>query len=119
MDNFIRKHLTFLSTFWNKFLSNSVPSNCSLECWEPSPASLKTTLEPDPAESHSSLYGVLYDYTARSADELSVSRGDRLCVLKDAGEYVLARRISGDQVVGYVPATYISKLSQEPAAQQS
>ncbi|XP_066482769.1 tyrosine-protein kinase Srms [Tiliqua scincoides] len=119
MNNFIRKHLTFLSTFWNKFLSNSVPSNCPLECWEPAPASLQTTLESDPAEPNCFLYGVLFDYTARSADELSVNRGDRLCVLKEAGEYVLARRISGDPVVGYVPANYLSKLSQEPAAQQT
>lgn len=119
MDNFIRKHLTFLSTFWNKFLSRRVPSNNPLEFWEPAPATSQSTLEPDPAESNFSLYGVLYDYTAKSADELSVTRGDKLCVLKDAGEYVLARRISGDPVVGYVPANYISKIRQEPAAQQS
>lgn len=87
--------------------------------WEPIPESTNSTLEPVQAGPSSSLFGVLYDFTARSADELSVNRGDKLCVLKEEGEYVLAKRLSGEPVVGYVPANYVSKLNQEPATQQA
>ncbi|XP_034979586.1 tyrosine-protein kinase Srms [Zootoca vivipara] len=118
MDQFLRKHFAFLSTFWNKFLPHRVPNSCPLEFWEPVSGSLHPTLDPDPEEPAFSLFGVLYDFTARSADELSVNRGEKLCVLKEEGGYVLARRLSGDPVMGYVPANYISKLSQEPSAQQ-
>lgn len=119
MDNFIRKHLHFFQTFWNKCLPNGASSNRSLESWEPIPGSLHPTLDPDPAEDKASLRGVLYNYTAKNAEELSVTRGDKLYVLKEEGGYVLARRFSGDRVVGYVPASYISKGSEEPASHQS
>lgn len=118
MDQFLRKHFAFLTTFWNKFLPHRVSNSCPLEFWEPVDGSLHPTLDPDPEEPAFSLFGVLYDFTARSADELSVNRGEKLCVLKEEGGYVLARRLSGDPVMGYVPANYISKLSQEPSAQQ-
>ncbi|KAL8179669.1 UNVERIFIED_CONTAM: hypothetical protein K2H54_070665 [Gekko kuhli] len=118
MDHFLRKHLAFLTSFWNKFLPNGIPSNHSLDFLEPDLGSLNPTQDPKAAgPSCSSLFGVLYDFTARSADELSVNRGDRLCVLKEEGEYVLARRVSGEPVVGYVPTNYISKINQEPVAQ--
>nr|XP_016848966.1 PREDICTED: tyrosine-protein kinase Srms isoform X1 [Anolis carolinensis] len=119
MDQFIRKHLTFLHTFWNKCLPNASPNNHSLDFWEPIPEeSLHPTLDPDPAEPPFSLFDVLYDFTARSTEELSVNRGEKLCVLKEEGGYVLARRLSGDPLVGYVPANYISKICRESAAQQ-
>uniref|UniRef100_A0A8D2IP81 Tyrosine-protein kinase n=1 Tax=Varanus komodoensis TaxID=61221 RepID=A0A8D2IP81_VARKO len=86
--------------------------------WESDPGSLHPTLDPDPTEPTFSLFGVLCDFTARSADELSVNKGDKLCILKEDGGYVLARRLSGDPNMGYVPANYISKITQEPVAQQ-
>ncbi|XP_026544253.1 tyrosine-protein kinase Srms [Notechis scutatus] len=119
MDNFIRKHLHFFHTFWNKCVPNGASSNPSFETWEPIPGYLHPTLDPDPAEDKASLRGVLYNYTAKNAEELSVTRGDKLYVLKEEGGYVLARRFSGDRVVGYVPASYISKGSEEPASHQS
>ncbi|XP_044311269.1 tyrosine-protein kinase Srms [Varanus komodoensis] len=117
MDH-IRKHLTFFNTFWNKCLPNGSPNSHSLEFWESDPGSLHPTLDPDPTEPTFSLFGVLCDFTARSADELSVNKGDKLCILKEDGGYVLARRLSGDPNMGYVPANYISKITQEPVAQQ-
>ncbi|XP_054836759.1 tyrosine-protein kinase Srms [Eublepharis macularius] len=117
MDHFLRKHFAFLASFWNKFLPNGVPNNHSLDFLEQDLGSLNPTLDPKDPGPSSSLFGVLYDFTARNADELSVNRGDKLCVLKEEGEYVLARRLSGDPVVGYVPANYVSKIGQEPVAQ--
>uniref|UniRef100_A0ACB8F732 Uncharacterized protein n=1 Tax=Sphaerodactylus townsendi TaxID=933632 RepID=A0ACB8F732_9SAUR len=117
MDHFLRKHLAFFANFWNKFLPNSVPNSHSLDFLEPDLGSLNPTQDPMVPGPSSSLFGVLYDFTARSADELSVNRGDKVCVLKEEGEYVLARRLSGEQVVGYVPTNYISKINQEPVTQ--
>lgn len=119
MDSFIRKHLHFFHTFWNKCVPNRASSNRSFDSWEPIPGSLHPTLDPDPAEDKASLRGVLYNYTARNAEELSVTRGDKLHVLKEEGGYVLARRLSGDRVMGYVPTSYISRSNEEPASHQS
>ncbi|KAK9404918.1 tyrosine-protein kinase Srms [Crotalus adamanteus] len=119
MDSFIRKHLHFFHTFWNTCVPNGASSNRSFDSWEPIPGSLHPTLDPDPAEDKASLRGVLYNYTARNAEELSVTKGDKLHVLKEDGGYVLARRLSGDRVTGYVPTSYISRSNGEPASHQS
>ncbi|KYO30067.1 tyrosine-protein kinase Srms [Alligator mississippiensis] len=117
MEQFVRKRLTFLASFWNKLRPRSVPDNCSLGYFGPDPVSLQPDQDPDPALPASPLFVALYDFTARSTNELSVSRGDKLCVYKDVGEYVLARRLSGDSV-GYVPANYVAKISQETPSHQ-
>ncbi|XP_062445533.1 tyrosine-protein kinase Srms-like [Rhea pennata] len=66
----------------------------------------------------SSLFIALYAFAARSADELSVSAGDKLRVLKEEGEYVSARRLRGEPATGYVPATYVASLSQGTSARR-
>uniref|UniRef100_A0A8B9ZH95 Tyrosine-protein kinase n=1 Tax=Anas platyrhynchos TaxID=8839 RepID=A0A8B9ZH95_ANAPL len=64
----------------------------------------------------SSLFIALYAFTARSADELSISAGDKLRVLREEGDYVLARRLLGEPAMGYVPAAYVANLSQGSSA---
>ncbi|XP_028858458.1 tyrosine-protein kinase SRK2 [Denticeps clupeoides] len=56
-------------------------------------------------------YIALFDYTARTADDLSVRPGDRLEVLdKSHGDWWLARALTGVSAgrQGYVPANYVA-----------
>uniref|UniRef100_A0A8C8R974 Tyrosine-protein kinase n=1 Tax=Pelusios castaneus TaxID=367368 RepID=A0A8C8R974_9SAUR len=115
MEHLMRKRLTFLTTFWNKLWPNAVSADKpSLGYFGPDPVTLRPDLEPDPVLPSTSLFSALYDFRARSAEELSVSRGDKLCVLKEEGEYVLARRLSGEPALGYVPANYVARINEEP-----
>ncbi|KAI1897431.1 hypothetical protein AGOR_G00083220 [Albula goreensis] len=65
-------------------------------------------------------YIALYDYTARTDDDLSFSAGDKLEALdKSAGEWWLARALTGISVnkQGYIPANYVApveSLDAEP-----
>nr|XP_030697467.1 tyrosine-protein kinase Srms [Globicephala melas] len=53
------------------------------------------------------------DFTARSAEDLSVSRGERLHALREEGGYILARRLAGWPSTGLVPITYVAKAAPE------
>ncbi|XP_047396944.1 tyrosine-protein kinase Srms isoform X4 [Sciurus carolinensis] len=59
------------------------------------------------------LFHALYDFTARREEELSVSRGDRLYALKEEGDYIFARRLSGPPSTGLVPINYVAKATPE------
>ncbi|NXD13283.1 SRMS kinase, partial [Nothocercus nigrocapillus] len=120
MGRLVRKRWAFLTSFWNKLRSRSGPDGCSLgyfaaseDCAalpsEPSCASLSA----DPA-----LFVALHAFAARSARELSVSAGDKLRVLREEGEYVLARRLPGEAATGYIPAAYVANVSQGSAARR-
>ncbi|KAJ8779153.1 hypothetical protein J1605_013004 [Eschrichtius robustus] len=90
MEPFLRKQLTFLSFFWDKI-------------W---PAGAPRLPDPD-----SDADGA--DFTARSAEELSVSRGERLHALREEGGYILALRLAGWPSTGLVPITYVAKAAPE------
>lgn len=60
-----------------------------------------------------SLYVALYDYSARTEEDLSFSAGDTLEVLdKAAGDWWFARALSGVSASrrGYIPANYVAPL---------
>lgn len=118
MEQVVRKRLTFLTSFWNKLWPNAVSADKpSLGYFGPDPVALRPDLEPDPILPSASLFSALYDFRARSTEELSVSRGDKLCVLKEEGVYLLARRLSGEPAVGYIPANYVARIDEETSHQ--
>ncbi|NXV40901.1 SRMS kinase, partial [Uria aalge] len=112
MEQFVRKRLTFLTSFWNKLRPRSVPESCSLGYLGSDSVSLHSEPNSISFIPKSSLFIALYAFTARSEEELSVSAGDKLRVLREEGEYVLARRLLGEPAMGYVPAAYVANLSQ-------
>ncbi|KAM6163900.1 tyrosine-protein kinase Srms [Rhynchocyon petersi] len=120
MEPFLRKNLTFLSFLWDKIwpagMDNSVP-----QVLHPAPEGtvLPSSDSHSPSAPAGQLFTVLCDFTARCTDELSVNRGDRLFALREEGDYIFARRVSGPPSVGLVPLTYITKapvdlLSDQP-----
>ncbi|XP_033696388.1 tyrosine-protein kinase Srms [Tursiops truncatus] len=111
MEPFFRKLLTFLSFFWDKIWPAGAPrfpnpdSDADVE---PEPAAAEPpTAEPcNPPGPRAALQGA--DFTARSAEDLSVSRGERLHALREEGGYILARRLAGWPSTGLVPITYVA-----------
>lgn len=116
MEPFLRKRLTFLSFFWDKIWPAVVAEPASDP--EPDPAGVEPHAEPGSPPAPARLFRALYDFSARCAGELSVNRGDRLFALKEEGDYIFARRLSGRPSTGLVPITYVAKASHEPHSEQ-
>lgn len=68
---------------------------------------------PEPKRRPAQLYAALYDFEARSEEELSVKEGDKLSVIEKRGQYVLAKKLTGSLESGLVPANYVALLQDE------
>ncbi|XP_064429534.1 tyrosine-protein kinase Srms isoform X4 [Mirounga angustirostris] len=113
MEPFLRKRLNFLSFFWDKIWPVAAPDDGVPGF--PNPAA---SAEPEPPATEpcsplepTKLFQALYDFRARCSAELSVSRGDRLYALKEEGDYIFARRLSGPPSTGLVPITHLAKAT--------
>lgn len=69
-------------------------------------------LPPKPVEKPGYVYVALYDYTARTDDDLSFNAGDKLEPLDKSDDWWFARGISGISAnkEGYIPANYVAPL---------
>ncbi|KAG8567082.1 hypothetical protein GDO81_013492 [Engystomops pustulosus] len=100
MEEFCRNYLKFMMCLWDKFWPPpEVPS-------APPIAHPKPTITPSV-----DIVAVLYDFEARGQEEMSVQAGEELCLIRDEGDFVLARKLTGNMEMGLVPANYISSLS--------
>ncbi|XP_077589795.1 tyrosine-protein kinase Srms [Stigmatopora nigra] len=68
---------------------------------------------PSPKKKPVQLYAALFDFEARSDDELTVREGDKLSVLEQRGRYVLAKKLTGTPDSGLIPANYVALLQDE------
>ncbi|KAM6925456.1 tyrosine-protein kinase Srms-like [Xenentodon cancila] len=68
---------------------------------------------PSPKKRPAQLYEALFDFEARSDDELTVKEGDRLSVIEKRGDYVLAKKLTGSLDSGLIPANYVALLQDE------
>ncbi|KAM9343258.1 tyrosine-protein kinase Srms isoform 2-T2 [Pholidichthys leucotaenia] len=68
---------------------------------------------PAPKKRPAQLYAALFDFEARSEDELTVREGDKLSVIEKRGDYVLAKKLTGSPDSGLVPASYVALLQDE------
>uniref|UniRef100_A0A673B8X6 Tyrosine-protein kinase n=1 Tax=Sphaeramia orbicularis TaxID=375764 RepID=A0A673B8X6_9TELE len=72
----------------------------------------RRSLPPLPPENRTNVYVALYDYSARTEEDLSFNTGDRLEALdKSAGDWWFARALSGVSAAkqGYIPANYVAR----------
>uniref|UniRef100_A0A8C8YJM4 Tyrosine-protein kinase n=1 Tax=Prolemur simus TaxID=1328070 RepID=A0A8C8YJM4_PROSS len=113
MEPFLRKRLTFLSFFWDKVWPAGEPGSSTLAPPDPT-----ADAGPEPPVPGARLYRALHDFMARSADELSVTCGERLYALREEGPYILACRLSGGHSTGLVPITCVSKATPETLTDQ-
>ncbi|XP_019492734.1 PREDICTED: tyrosine-protein kinase Srms [Hipposideros armiger] len=121
MEHFLRKRLAFLSFFWDKIWPAGTPDDSTLGFPDSdtnaeldSPASEPCCSPAVPGQ----FFRALYDFTARCTDELSVSRGDRLYALKEEGDYIFARRLSGQPSMGLVPIAYVARATPDTLSDQ-
>ncbi|XP_029104077.1 tyrosine-protein kinase Srms [Scleropages formosus] len=68
---------------------------------------------PEPKRRPAQLYAALFDFEARSEEELTVKEGDKLSVIEKRGDYVLAKKLTGSLESGLVPASYVTLLKDE------
>lgn len=93
-------------------LQSSAGSVNSAYVVEPSPVISKRPL-PAPPSSQVQKYIALYDYTARTEDDLTFNTGDILEVLdKSPGEWWIVKALTGVSAFkqGYIPANYVAPL---------
>lgn len=87
-----------------KLQTNSIPT--------PPPESIRPVVvnpaEPDPP--NAKIFVALYDYDARTDEDLSFRKGEHLEILNDTqGDWWLARSKRTRQE-GYIPSNYVAKL---------
>ncbi|KAJ8872872.1 hypothetical protein PR048_026488 [Dryococelus australis] len=87
---------------------NQVPSNPPPA---PEPSRPLPPIEPDvPGISNAKIFVALYDYDARTDEDLSFRKGEHLEILNDTqGDWWLARSKATKQE-GYIPSNYVAKL---------
>lgn len=68
---------------------------------------------PAPKKKQSQLYAALFDFVARSEEELTVKEGDKLSVIEKRGDYVFAKKLTGSLQSGLVPANYVALVQDE------
>ncbi|KAG5281847.1 hypothetical protein AALO_G00049450 [Alosa alosa] len=68
---------------------------------------------PAPKKKPTQLYAALFDFEARSEEELTVKEGDKLSVIEKRGDYVLAKKLTGTLESGLLPANYVALVQDE------
>ncbi|XP_059836635.1 tyrosine-protein kinase Srms-like isoform X2 [Hypanus sabinus] len=66
------------------------------------------------------IYAALYDFEARTPEELSLKKGEKLRVIRNEGEYLFAQKNTGSKAAapqGLVPTNYV-KIIEENLAKQ-
>lgn len=90
----------------------TVIENRNAKISEPDSA-VNRSLPPTPKTPDNNLYVALYDYSARTEEDLSFNAGDRLEALdKSTGDWWFAKALSGlsTSKQGYIPANYVAPV---------
>uniref|UniRef100_A0A3Q3WWU3 Tyrosine-protein kinase n=1 Tax=Mola mola TaxID=94237 RepID=A0A3Q3WWU3_MOLML len=119
MESCCRTCMPCLDRLWNRiwpdFRYPNVPNHNQVSA---NPAAEIRTVSgdirvPSPRKRPVQLYAALFDFEARSDDELTVKEGDKLSVLEKRGDFVLAKKLTGSLQSGLVPANYVALLQDE------
>ncbi|KAM8945756.1 tyrosine-protein kinase Srms [Pelodytes ibericus] len=97
--SFLKEHLSWFSCIWNKLWPPAENH------WVPNVVAVPSLTESQP---NVDMLTVLYDFSARSTEELSVQQGEDICKISDEGEYVKAKKLTGNMEIGLVPANYVT-----------
>lgn len=58
----------------------------------------------------SELFVALYDYDARTAEDLTFRKGDKLKILNNSDGDWWQAQLMGPNTVGYIPSNYVAKI---------
>ena len=56
------------------------------------------------------VFVALYDYAARTADDLSFRKGDRLIIINNSDGDWWQAQLVGSNLVGYIPSNYVARV---------
>ncbi|KAG2461759.1 SRMS kinase, partial [Polypterus senegalus] len=115
MEAFLRRYLPCLVKLWDWLwpppVNNqniSVPDRRRLEISVlHSPPAAVLQAQPSP------MYTALYDFQARTEDEMSITQGETLEVIDTMGDFVRAKKLYGSTESGLVPANYVTLIIDE------
>lgn len=111
MENCCRSCMPCLKSLWDCIWPEFYNTNTAY------PAEIPTISGdiriPAPRKKPTQLYAALFDFVARSEEELSVKEGDKLSVIEKRGDYVLAKKLTGSLESGLVPANYVALVQDE------
>ncbi|KAE8574377.1 hypothetical protein XENTR_v10003405 [Xenopus tropicalis] len=102
MESFLREHLPCFNCLWDRI-------------WPPKRSGVYVStvdlVIQDNYPSRTDRVTALYSFNARSTHELTIEQGEELCMISDEGEYILARKLTGNMESGLVPASYVAQSS--------
>ncbi|KAM4691491.1 tyrosine-protein kinase Srms [Rhinophrynus dorsalis] len=115
MESFLKEQLSCLRCLWDKIWPQ-------VEINDPPTVETVSPIPNNDFPHRADIVTVLYNFGARSTDELSVEQGEQLCKIRDEGDFVMARKLKGGMEVGLVPSTYViqsnATTSPKPTAMQ-
>eukprot|EP00061_Rhincodon_typus_P013352 g39672.t1 len=117
MEKTLRSCLPCLRALWDRLwpeppAANSPPARRQIAVIsgplvDPKPSALNPT--PVAPRKLGPVYTALYDFQARSPEELSLKQGEKLRVIRDEGDYLFARKAAGS-AEGLVPTNYVKVI---------
>ncbi|XP_053309437.1 tyrosine-protein kinase Srms [Spea bombifrons] len=98
MESFLKNHLSWFHCLWDMI-------------WPPPPGPPKPPefiVPPVTTGPQADIVVALYKFNARNTDELSIQEGEQICRISNEGDYIMARKLTGNMEVGLVPANYVT-----------
>ncbi|OCT60304.1 tyrosine-protein kinase Srms [Xenopus laevis] len=105
MESFLREQLNCLNFLWDKIW----PPSSNVRNGSNGRGSVSTP--PISFISIADIVTALYSFDARSKDELTIEQGEELYTLRDEGDYLLVRKLTGSMESGLVPKSYVAQSS--------
>eukprot|EP00079_Xenopus_tropicalis_P013625 XP_002942431.1 PREDICTED: tyrosine-protein kinase Srms [Xenopus tropicalis] len=99
MESFLREQLNCLNCLWDRIWS-PLSSNGGVSVITPH----------RDFNSTENIVTALYNFDARCTEELTIEQGEELYKIRDDGEYIFARKLTGMES-GLVPASYVAQSS--------
>jgi len=94
----------------NHMAAAAVPNNVNHNHIVERPLPPPPPVQPPPAEDEAQLFIALYDYQARTEDDLSFKKGDRLLIINNTdGDWWQAQLVTTG-AKGYIPSNYVAQL---------
>ncbi|XP_078275489.1 tyrosine-protein kinase Srms-like [Rhinoraja longicauda] len=120
MGETVRKCMPCLHALWDRIWPPPPPSNASLgrpQITVISAPYLQSKAPPNPAHTRpirpgpgaGPIYAALYNFQARSTEEMSLTKGDKLRVIRNEGDYFFAQKEPG-ATQGLVPSNYVKLM---------
>ncbi|XP_028667533.2 tyrosine-protein kinase Srms [Erpetoichthys calabaricus] len=112
MEAFLRRYLPCLVKLWDWFWPPPV-NLYNQNIGVPDGRRVEISILHSPPAQPNPMYTALYDFQARTEDEMSIKQGETLEVIDTLGDFVRAKKLYGSTESGLVPANYVTLIIDE------